>query len=197
VRAIMKNRGLLIGIAVVATAGLSACSASRAPSSAGAGNGQPAIPAATTPGLTSPVSATPPATTPTATPTNPGGVQNLVITSAEKSALTAAYAAFRAIPLSDIAGGGPLAGSAYYAYVPATGKYWAFARFEPSSTASLASQVGFQDGGGIGQFWKAGVGPWHVGNGGMPVLCGYIQWFPRAVLTAWALPTTPPAGMVC
>jgi hypothetical protein len=124
-------------------------------------------------------------------------VQNLVITSAGKGDLTAAYVAFRQISPSDVLGGGPMPGSVYYAYVPATDTYWALAAFEPSSTASQNAQVGFQDGGSIGMFRKVATDAWQVGNPGIPTFCGEVQWFPAAVLAAWSLPTTPAPGLTC
>ena len=194
----LNSRGLLVGLVVLTTVGVSACSANPAPGNAGTADGQ-TIPAATAavkpPAATT--AASPPAGTPSATPTSPEGVRDLVITSAEKSELTATYVAFRRISPSDVSGGGPVPGSVYFAYIPATYSYWALARFEPSSTASLNAQVGFQDGGNIGMFWKAGAGSWHIASGGIPTVCGELAWFPPVVLTAWALPTSPPTGMSC
>jgi hypothetical protein len=133
---------------------------------------------------------------PSATPTGPGSVQSLVITGAEKSELTAAYLAFRGeIPLSDVAGEGPVPGSVYYAYDLATDTYWALAVFEPSSTASLDVQVGFQDGGGIGMFQKDGATAWQAESAGEPAYCAEARYFPQAVLTVWSI--SPPPGLTC
>src|SRR5215467_16275946 len=127
-----SRRAMLISLALLATAGMSACSANRTPSNAGPPSGQATAPAATA------AAASQSAAAPSPTPT---GIQNLVISSAEKSQLTAAYVASKSISLSDLAGGGPEAGSVYYAYDPSTDTYWALASFAPSSTASLNVQV--------------------------------------------------------
>ncbi|HEY7324790.1 MAG TPA: hypothetical protein VH520_08175 [Streptosporangiaceae bacterium] len=124
----------------------------------------------------------------------PTGIQNLVISSAGKSDLTAAFVAFKGISLSDIAGGGPTAGSVYYAYDPSTGTYWALADFAPSSTASMNVQVGFQDGGSFGMYRKTGSGAWQVEQPGFPEICGEVKFFPPAVLMAWSISSSlPPA----
>jgi hypothetical protein len=91
-----------------------------------------------------------------------GAIRNLVLSSAVLSQLTAAYAADRRIPPSDIAGTEP--GTVHYA---------------------------FQDGVSWGFFTKVGSGPWKAQIGGEPVYCLEERFYPRAVLTAWALPTYP------
>ena len=116
-----------------------------------------------------------------------GGIRNLVISSAVRSELTAAYVAYRRISPSDVAGTRP--GSVHYAYDPATDTYWALANFTPSGTASLRINVGFQDGASWGFFTKVGPGPWEAQTGGEPVVCLEVRFFPPAVLTAWSLPT--------
>ena len=174
---------------MLATAGLAACSTNGTPSSAGPGNGQTTTVAAS---ANANAAASQPAAAPSPTPT---GIQNLVISSAEKSQLAAAYVASKSISLSDLAGGGPAAGSVYYAYDPSTDTYWALASFAPSSTASLNVQVGFQDGGSYGMYKKAGSGSWQVQQPGFPEICGEAKFFPQAVLTAWGISTSslPPA----
>lgn len=166
---------------------MSACSANRAPGSAGPGTGQTTAPAAS-------AAASQPAAAPSPTPT---GIQNLVITSTEKSDLTAAFVAFKGISISDVNGGAPAAGSVYYAYDPATDTYWALAEFGVSAAASQDVQVGFQDGGGMGMFRKVGTGSWQVQLGGVPPWCSEAQFFPLPVLAAWSMPTTKPAGLGC
>lgn len=201
-RAIVTGRGILMGVALVgvallATAGMSACSAnSGTPGSAGSGNSHSTAPAsAAAAQQTATAAASQPAAAPSTT-TGPVGVQNLVISSAEKSELTAAYVTWRGISLADISGGGPVPGSVYYAYDAATGTYWALASFEPSSTASLDVQVGFQDGGGTAMYQKSGAGPWQMGgNPGFPEFCGEAKYFPAAVLTAWSI--SAPSGLGC
>jgi hypothetical protein len=182
-RAIVKSRGILVYLAVLATVGITACSANGTPASGGPGNGQTTTPAATAA-----------ASQPTAPSPTPTGIQNLVISSTEKSQLTAAFVAFKAISLSDLAGGGPTAGSVYYAYDPSTDTYWALADFAPSSTASLNVQVGFQDGGSFGMYRKAGSGSWQVESPGEPPICNEVKFFPPAVLAAWSISMSlPPA----
>jgi hypothetical protein len=186
VRTIVNRRGIVVGLALLATVGMTACSANRTPSNAGPGTGQTSVPAAT-------AAASQSAAAPSPTPT---GIQNLVISSAEKSDLTTAFVAMRGISLSDIAGGGPEAGSVYYGYDPSTDTYWALANFAASSTASMNAQIGFQDGGGTGMFKKAGAtGAWQATRASFPEICGEVTYFPAAVLMAWSISTTslPPA----
>jgi hypothetical protein len=192
VRAIVKSRGILAGLALVATAGMTACSANGTPTNSGQGNVQTTNPAATTSAAAAQTAAAP-----SATPSSTGGIQNLVISAAEKSQLTAAFVALKGISLSDVAGAGPTQGSVYYAYDPATDTYWALAQFATSSTASFNVQVNFQDGGSIGMFRKAGAGAWQVQLGSVPEWCGEAQFFPLPVLAAWSMPTTKPAGLGC
>jgi hypothetical protein len=180
-----KSPGILVGLAMLATAGLAACSTNGTPSSAGPGNGQTTTVAAS---ANANAAASQPAAAPSPTPT---GIQNLVISSAEKSDLTAAYVASKSISVSDLAGGGPTAGSVYYAYDPSTDTYWALASFAPSSTASLNVQVGFQDGGSYGMYKRAGSGSWQVEQPGFPEICGEAKFFPQPVLTAWGISTSP------
>lgn len=187
-RAIWNSRGILVGLALVATAGMTACSANRTPTSAGPGSGQTA---------TASTAASQPADASSVSATAQGGVQNLVITSAEKSQLTAAFVALKGISLSDIAGAGPTAGSVYYAYDPSTDTYWALAGFETSTTAPFDVQVNFQDGGNTGMFRKAGAGAWQVQLGGVPPWCAESTFFPLPVLAAWSMPTSKPAGLGC
>jgi hypothetical protein len=183
-------RGVLIAIGLLAIAAVTACSANQTPGSAGPSTG-PGATAAESAAASSPVGA------PSATPAASGSVENEVISSAEMSELTTAYAAWRGIPVSDIGGGGPLPGSVYYAYDPTTDTYWALADFEPSSTASLDVQVAFQDGGGIAMYQMAGGGSWQVQTAGAPSFCSEVKFFPIVVLEAWSMQTTPPTGLTC
>jgi len=189
VGAIGKSRGILAGIAVLAAAGMTACSANGTPSSSGQTNVQ-----TTTPATTASAAAAQSAAAPSPTPS---GIQNLVISTAEKSDLASAFVALKGISLSDLSGGGPTPGSTYYAYDPATNTYWALASFEPSSAASQSVLVGFQDGGSMGMFRKTGAGSWQVELGGIPAWCAESQFFPLPVLAAWSMPTTKPAGLGC
>jgi len=187
----VKSRRILVGLALLATAGMCACSASQAPNNGGPGNGQTNVPAPT---AATSQGATPAAAAPSPTPS---GVQDLVISSTEKGDLTAAFVAFKGISLSDIAGADPTPGTTYYAYDAATDTYWALASFTPSSTASQNVQVGFQDGGAQGMFKKVGAGAWQVQQGAIPAWCAESKFFPLPVMAVWLMPTTRPAGLGC
>jgi hypothetical protein len=188
------RRGMAIGLGLAAMLSMAACAASNPLNSAGSGNGHPVAPAASSRPTTHP--AVPPAGTPSATPAAPGGVQNLVISSAERDALTAAFVAVKGISPSDV--GGTYPGSVYYAYDPATDTYWALAQFWPSRTASFDVQVSFQDGRGDAMFRKAGSGPWQAQLiASIPYVCNEVKFFPPAVLNAWKLPASLPAGLHC
>jgi len=191
-RTTVKSRGMLLGLALLATAGMTACTTRSAGTVAGPGNSQTTTPAAT-------AAASPATKSPGVTPTGAGGgVRNLAISTAEKSELSATYLAFRGgISLSDLAGDGPTPGSVYYAYDPATNTYWALAVFEASRSAPLDVQIGFQDGGSIAMYRKTGASPWQAVNPGVPPFCGEAKFFPKTVLTAWGMPTTAPAGLTC
>lgn len=154
-RAIVTGRGILVvGTALLAAAGMCACSANQTPNGTGRGNGQLTTSAATASGPAAAPSEGAPNTT-----TGPSAVQNLVISSTEKSELTAAFVAYKRISLSDMIGADPMPGSVYYAYDPATEIYWAMASFATSSTASFNAQVSFQDGGNMGLFRKTHGAP--------------------------------------
>lgn len=132
-RAIVTGRGILVvGTALLAAAGMCGCAANQTPNVTGRGNGQLATSAATASGPAAAPSGGAPNTT-----TGPSAVQNLVISSTEKSELTAAFVAYKRISLSDILGPDPMSGSVYYACDPATEIYWAMASFATSSTASF------------------------------------------------------------
>jgi hypothetical protein len=105
---------------------------------------QPGSQAASAPVATE--AASPPAAAPSAT-AGPAGIQHLVVTSAERSALTKAFVAYRGVPLSEVAGGGPAPGSVYYAYDPATGTFWAAANFHEVNGLSLKAMETYQNGG--------------------------------------------------
>lgn len=189
--------GMAVTLGLPTAAGVSGCtagSASVAPSaSQSASLAASASPTATAPGAVPSGTASAPAVTSSAAPGPSGAVKNLVVTLAVRSALLAAYAAYRHIPAADARG---LPGSVYYAYQPATGIYWAKATCEPVSNDSQTIQVGFQDGGSDGFYKKTGTGPWPVILGGEPEVCEELKFFPQPVLAAWSLPTseTLPAG---
>ena len=185
-RPIMVSRRMLGWLGLLATIAVAGCTAGPPPGPAAAGYGRSANPAATTtvsPGATS-----------GSAPAAPGGVRKLAVSPDVRDDLTAAYAGYRGISLSDVAGTRP--GSVYYAYDPATYTYWARADFLPSGTASPKVLVAFQDGASIGLFTRIGNGGWQVQLGGEPVVCTEVQFFPPAVLMAWSLPTGT-AGFGC
>jgi hypothetical protein len=144
---------------------------------------------------------TPSATTaPTASSTPAGSavsaaVRNLTVTGATRSSLTTAFAAFKGIPQSDIAGTRP--NSVYYAFDPAADTYWALAEFTATTTAPQDVTVNFQDGGDIGLFTKVGANPWQVRLGGIPPECNELKFYPQVVLAAWSLPTSPTVANMC
>lgn len=183
-RTIMVSRRMLGWLGLLATVAVAGCTATS--TSSPAAQDRSASPAATT--------VVSPRATSDSAPAEPGGVRNLVVNRNVLNELTAAYADYRGISPSDVAGTRP--GRVYYAYDPATYTYWAQADFAPSSTASFKVLVGFQDGASIGLFTRIGNGSWQVQLGGEPVVCAEVRFFPQAVLTAWSLrPDT--AGFGC
>jgi hypothetical protein len=194
-RIVRVGRVALVGLlAAVAVAGCTANPASRPVASDHSQT--------VTPRVASPASSPTPSPTPTATatpvvlraiapcrgaalpktaPYGSSDVSNLIVSSDVRGTLLAAYAACHEIPPSDVAYD---PGSLYYAYDPVTGRYWAMAIFEPSPTAPLEAQVGFQDNWDKGLFTKAGTGPWQVGLG--LDACDYLRFFPPSVLGAWS-----------
>ena len=88
------------------------------------------------------------------------------VTSPISPALTAAYASYRHITISAVAG--VRRGTLRTGYDSATRTRWATAAFFPSSTASAAVLLGFQDSGSTGVFTKHGAAPWRMaGYGGV------------------------------
>ena len=182
-RPIMVSRRMLGWLGLLATVAIAGCTA---PGPVAPGHSRSSSPAATT-------TVSPRAASGSASAT-PGGVRNLVVSPDVRGELTAAYAGYRGISLSDVAGTRP--GSVYYAYDPATHTYWAQANFLPSGTASPKVLVAFQDGASIGLFSRIGNGSWQVQLGGEPVVCTEVKFFPPAVLMAWSVPTDT-AGFGC
>jgi len=185
---------MLAGAGALVAIATTGCSAS--PASAGAaGSGQPSgTPAAAAPSTPASQHSATQAPSLSASPAESAGVQDLVLTSAVRSQLTAAYLAMRQIPASDVLGTTP--NGVYYAYDPATNTYWALAFFDISPKAPTDVLVNSQDGGSEGFYTKVGSGPWHVQAGGVGP-CTDIQFFPKPVLAAWAFATSPPAGNTC
>jgi hypothetical protein len=182
VRVVPGMTAVLVSLVAIAVAGCSPFSSS---SSTAAPASQPASSAASAPST----AAAAPAATPSATSSS-GGVQNLIATAAVKSELLTTFAATSKIPASDIAGSVP--GSVYYAYDPTTQMYWAKAFFTPTSTAPVSVTVDLQEAQG-GLFEKSGNGPWQLKFfvvQGQRALCEDWQFFPQAVLAAWATQAT-------
>ena len=126
-----------------------------------------------------------PTTSTTSSSTTASGVQNLVATAADKSALTAAFVTYKQVPGQDIAGTDP--GTVYFAYVPSTGTYWALASFLPTSSASQQTLVGLQDGGRTGIFTRASGGSWTMVSVGSAPFCPSRTAIPEPVRAAWGL----------
>jgi hypothetical protein len=189
--------GLLAAVMVAGCTGSSApvaTTSSQPASLAASASTASASTASASPAAAPPGTASAPAATSSAAPSPSSAVQNLIVSTAVRGDLLAAYAAFRKIPASDAKG---LPGSVYYAYVPATGTYWAKATWEPASGDTQTVEVGFQDGGSDGFYKRAGNGPWQVILGGEPEVCEELKFFPLPVLAAWSLPTSATPASMC
>ncbi len=102
-------------------------------------------------------------------------------------ALVAAYALFRDIPAGDVSVVRP--GTVRTAYDRSTKTYWATASFLPSTRASTAVLLGFQDGGSTGLFSRHGSAQWRmIGYGSQPVSCS--SSLPAAVRRSWHASTS-------
>jgi hypothetical protein len=116
-----------------------------------------------------------------------------VVTAAQQQQLRKLYAAYRHLPVSDVARIVP--GSAREAVVTSTGQDWASIAFAPSAKASAALAIKFQDGAGAGIFTRAKGGNWKTAAlGGEPLGCA--ARLPAAIRQAWhlaACPVTPPS----
>ena len=174
--------------AVALAVTLAACSAT-APADKGAGSPSSststttAVPATTVPRSVPSTSAPPvPQSLPTSGPT-----ENLTPSAQDLAAFEAAYASFRGIPESDIAGAEP--GSTHEAFQPAAQMFWGTARYEPSQSAGQDA-ASFQDGGNVGVFTRTPAGAWKMTEvGGEPFPCpGEL---PADVLSAWGMTTSP------
>jgi CHAP domain len=109
----------------------------------------------------------------------------LALADSQAQRLLRMYAAYRHIPVADIAV--VLPGSAQAAQVAGRGSAaWAAIRFRPSAGAPRAVQIGFQDGGGTGVFTRPAGGAWRiVGLGGEPLGCA--AGLPAPVRRLWRL----------
>jgi hypothetical protein len=136
---------------------------------------------------------------PAAAATSQAPATRLVIRAAAQRHLLALYAAYRHIPVPDIARAAP--GSVLGARLPRSGEDWAMIHWELSSRAAGRAAAGFQDGAGTAVFTRAPGGAWTVaGVGGEPAGCAVRV--PQAVRRSWHLascpaletPSSPPAS---
>jgi hypothetical protein len=191
--AILNSRGLVVGLGLLVTASVAACAARPAANVATAG--PTPTPAATATARPTPTAAASQAAAqpaaPSATPTGTG-IQNLIITSAEKAELAAAFVAtaYPNTPAADLGYPVEVPGTTYYAFDPATDTWWAMATFEP--TAPYTIQSAYTDGSTVVTFKEVGASGWQAGMAGTPLVCGEINRFPAAVLQTWGLPTASP-----
>lgn len=113
-------------------------------------------------------------------------VSGFVPSAAQQQGLRAVYAAYRHIPLTDIARIVP--GAVRGAQLSPSGVQWAVIRFEPSASAPQAVAIKFQDGAGSGIFTRSPGGAWRAaGLGGEPFGCGTL--LPSRVRLRWGLPS--------
>ena len=85
--------------------------------------------------------------------------------------------------------GGPVRGTVYYGYLPATHSYWAMAVFQLTAAATRQDQVAFQDGGGTG-FFQRQRGSWKVKLGNIPQPCPFH--LPVPILRVWGFDPSNP-----
>jgi len=166
----MRKKAFISALALVASLALGAC-----------GSSGSAAPTTTT-------------TSSTTTPTSANQVRNLTVTPAVRAALLAAGAASHGLSVADYTG--LAAGQTFYAYDPATGKYWAGARLVPSSSSTPA-QVANQDDGAYLLFTMVPGAKWVVYNDGLGGLAGAHCSIvvPPGVRTVWGWSLTTPCGV--
>lgn len=158
---------------------LTACGNNNAPSASGT---------TTTTTSSATTTSAPAATTTTgaSTATTSGAAQNLPVTDAIKSDITAVYVAHNNLPAAQVAGTAP--GSVYYGFIPSTNTYWAIASFVPTSNSSTQTQVAMQDDGCCGIFTMTSGGNWTFVSGFLGSPCtGQI---PASLMALWDL-TSP------
>jgi hypothetical protein len=120
--------------------------------------------------------------------TGPAPAVPLVLGGALQRHLLALYAAYRHIPVTDIA---PAASGQVLGALVQAGGEWAMIHWEPSSGAPQRAVAGFQDGGGTAIFTRVPGGVWTVaGVGGEPGACAVS--IPSAVRALWRLPGCQP-----
>lgn len=111
-------------------------------------------------------------------------VRGFVLSALQQQRLRVLYAAYRNIPLTDIAQ--VALGSVRSARILPAGRQWALIRFEPSAGAPQAVVTRFQDGAGSGIFTRSPGGGWRAaGLGGEPLGCGTL--LPSPVRLLWQL----------
>jgi hypothetical protein len=112
-------------------------------------------------------------------------VSGFVVGAPQQQRLRAMYAAYRHIPVGDVAPVAP--GSVRGALMSPDGAQWAEVRFEPSASAPQAVADEFQDGAGSAIFARAAGSNWRAaGLGGEPFGCGTM--LPSRVRLFWGLP---------
>ena len=114
----------------------------------------------------------------------PASAKLLELTAAQRQQLLRLYAAYRHLPVSDIARVVP--GGAHGAEALPSGADWAAIMFAPSAKAPASVAVGFQDGANSGIFTRSPGSAWKAaGLGGEPLGCG--SRVPAAVRQIWKL----------
>src|SRR5579875_1182353 len=116
-------------------------------------------------------------------------VRGPVLSAGTRHDLLQLYAAYRHLPVADIARTVP--GSARAARRPVSGTEWAALSFQPAAGVPQAVAASFQDGAGTGVFTRAaGSSRWKMnGLGGEPLGCE--ARVPAIVRTRWRLPACP------
>jgi hypothetical protein len=144
----------------------------------------PASPTMTTDG-TSPSTATSPTSPSTSSPppSSTATAQDLVVPSAVRTQLLAAYESYRNMSPDQLEGFTP--DELYYAHVTPGDSDWALGTVQPARSASQQTLVNLQDGESTAVFHRNGRGPWQVSVVGIPGICpGFI---PDDVLARWML----------
>jgi hypothetical protein len=117
------------------------------------------------------------------------GPQNLVATDADKADLLTAFVAYTNLPAIELAGTEP--GSVFFAYLPSTNTYWAFARFLPTTSASQSTDVGLQDGANTGIFSQPAGGTWTMLAHASVPPCYSETVLPASVQALWGFTDSP------
>lgn len=175
-------------VLIVLSLTLAACSAT-VPAVRGSGSATSTSTTSTAPATSLPGAARSTTTTTAAAESLPksGPTEDRTPSAQDLAAFEAAYASFRGIPESDIAGTEP--GSTHEAFQPSAQMFWGTARYEPSQSAGQDA-ASFQDGGNVGVFTRVPGGTWKMTEvGGEPFPCpGEL---PADVLSVWGMTTSP------